>query len=355
MSSASIRFHEIDFLRGFACLSVVAFHLLSRGPAVGAMPGADFALADPIARYGYLGVHLFFLISGFVILMSAQGATPRSFVVSRATRLYPALWAGATLTAGAAWLLQDVHYVHPLGTYLVNLTMVPHWFGVPYVDGAYWSLAYELHFYILVWLMIRFSLLSRLEWLMAGWLLVSTLNAVRPMWPLEFWLCAKWAPLFTAGGVFFLIRTRGVTWQRLVLLAASFVLAQVYASGDASLRNAGAETSDMARVVVGLIIAAFYLLFALIASARLQMRASPLVFYAGVLTYPLYLVHENLGFMVYTRLYGSIGQAGVALALTLVLLMSISWCIYACVERKLGPLLRRWLSLPFAKRIQRAA
>lgn len=355
MSSASIRFHEIDFLRGFACLSVVAFHLLSRGPAGGDMPGADFPLLDALARYGYLGVHLFFLISGFVILMSAQGATPRSFVISRASRLYPALWVGATLTAGAAWLLQDARYMHSLGTYLVNLTMVPHWFDVPYVDGAYWSLAYELHFYILVWLAIRFCLLSRLEWLMAGWLLVSTLNAVRPMWPLEFWLCAKWAPLFTAGGVFFLIRTGGVTRKRLVLLAMSFVLTLVYAVGDAPVRNASAETGGVSRVAVGLIIAAFYMLFACIASARLQMRASPFVFYAGVLTYPLYLVHENLGFMVYGRLYDSIGQASVALALTLVLLVSISWGIYACIERRLGPLLRRWLSLPFARLTQRAA
>lgn len=355
MSPVPVRFHEIDFLRGVACLSVVAFHLFSRGPAIGAMPGAHFPLLDAVARYGYLGVHLFFMISGFVILMSAQGATPRSFAVSRASRLYPALWAGATLTAGAAWLLQDSLYMHTLGTYLVNLTMLPHWFDMPYVDGAYWSLSYELHFYILVWLVICFRLLPRMEWLMAGWLLVSMLNALRPMWPLEFWLCAKWAPLFTAGGVFYLIRTAGVTRLRLALLAVSFALAQVYAADYGPLSSAGEETPGVSRVVVGVIIAAFYVLFTLVAGARLQMRASPFVFYAGVLTYPLYLVHEGLGFMVYSRLYDGTGLAGVSLALTLVLLVSLSWCIYAYVERNLGPLLRRWLSQPFIKIRRRTA
>ncbi|RZA28395.1 MAG: DUF1624 domain-containing protein, partial [Lysobacteraceae bacterium] len=107
MKPSGIRFHEIDYLRGFACLCVVAFHWFSRGPNLGLMPGVEFPQAEAVARYGYLGVHLFFMISGFVILMSAQGATPRSFAAARAARLYPALWVCATLTAGAAWLLQD--------------------------------------------------------------------------------------------------------------------------------------------------------------------------------------------------------------------------------------------------------
>jgi peptidoglycan/LPS O-acetylase OafA/YrhL len=43
------------------------------------MPGVAFPLVELAARYGYLGVHLFFVISGFVILMSAQAATERNF------------------------------------------------------------------------------------------------------------------------------------------------------------------------------------------------------------------------------------------------------------------------------------
>ncbi|RZA34135.1 MAG: hypothetical protein EOP92_17285, partial [Lysobacteraceae bacterium] len=245
-------------------------------------------------------------------------------------------------------------YMHSFEGYLVNLTMVPHWFGVDYIDGAYWSLGYELHFYILVWLVLRFGLLSRLEWLMAGWLLVSAVNAVRPAWPVEFWLAAKWAPFFTAGGLFYLVRTSGMTRRRLVLLALSFVLAQVYAGEYGSLRGVADSVVTVQRMVVGVVITAIFGVFCLVASGRLRVRASSLAFYAGVLTYPLYLLHENLGFMVYNRLFGATGLVGVSLASTAVLMVLLSWCVYAGAERRLGPLLLSHLRLPAAKGLQQA-
>jgi peptidoglycan/LPS O-acetylase OafA/YrhL len=346
MKSAGLRFHEIDFLRGLACISVLAFHFLSRGPQTHTMPGVAFPLVEVAARYGYLGVHLFFVISGFVILMSAQAATARNFAASRASRLYPALWAAATLTAGAAWMLGDARFAVSGADYLANLTMLPHWFGAPYVDGAYWSLACELHFYIMVWLAIRLRLMTRLEWLLAGWLVVSALNAIRPMWPIEFWLNAQWAPLFAAGGVFYLVRTQGVTLARLALLAVSFALAQFYALGYGPLHDAPAGQGSVSAVVVVSIVTAIFALFWLIASGRFRMKASPLIYYAGALTYPLYVVHQNLGFMIYGRLHKASGMVTVSLVLMLAALLLISWCIHAYVERSLSQVLRRWLAGP---------
>jgi peptidoglycan/LPS O-acetylase OafA/YrhL len=337
MKTPGLRFHEIDFLRGLACISVLAFHFLSRGPHTGTMPGVDFPLLASAARYGYLGVHLFFVISGFVILLSAQGVTPRSFAASRASRLYPALWAAATLTAGAAWLLGDARYAVSTTSYLVNLSMIPHWFDVPYVDGAYWSLGCELHFYILVWLALRLGLMGRLEWLLAAWLLVSAVNAVCPMWPVEFWLDAKWAPFFSAGALFYLVRAHGVSRARLALLATSFALAQLYAIGEGT--QAGIAVAMVASVVT-----AIFALFWLIATGRLRMKSSPFVFYAGALTYPMYVIHQNLGFMVYGRLHQASGLVVVSLVSMLALLLLTSWCIHAWVERPLGQAMRRRLA-----------
>ncbi|MGJ7913889.1 acyltransferase family protein [Massilia sp. LXY-6] len=345
MTASSPRFHELDFLRGIACISVLAFHFLSRGPSHQLMPGVHFPLVEAFARYGYLGVHLFFVLSGFVIMMSAEGAAPRAFLASRASRLYPGLWAAASLTAGAAWLLSDSRFLVSSNDYLVNLTMIPQWFGVPYVDGAYWSLGCEVQFYILVWLVIRLGLLPRLEQLMAAWLLVSTVNAVRPMWPVEFWLNAKWAPFFVAGSVFYLVRRHGSTPFRLALLAAAFVLAQYYTVWDRPPEGAAAaplSTLAVRAVVVTVIFALFWL----VATGRFRMRASPFVYYAGALTYPLYLIHQNLGFMVYERLHRASGMVIVPLVLTVALLLATSWCIHAGVERQLGGRMRRWLARP---------
>lgn len=92
------RFNELDLLRGFACLLVVFFHYGNRGPRAGWMPGGVVDWVDAWARYGYLGVHLFFIISGFVILMSAQGIQARQFVAARVARLVPAFWTSVLLT-----------------------------------------------------------------------------------------------------------------------------------------------------------------------------------------------------------------------------------------------------------------
>lgn len=330
------RFHEIDLLRGFACASVVLFHFLVRGPKAGWIHGLDVPWAAAIWRYGYLGVHLFFVISGFVILMSAQGATARSFVASRVGRLYPALWVGATLTATVAWLANHQEFSVDPVTYLVNLTMAPHLFGVRYVDGAYWSLAYELHFYAFVWCTIRFGLIQRVEWVLFGWLLVSLVDAIRPAWPLQFWLCAQWAPFFAAGALFYRIRTEGVSSARLLLLAGAAGLAF-----NNVLRDAQGTRLDS--LVLLAIVTAIFGTFWLIATKRLAVGPSKIAVIAGALTYPVYLIHQFFGMIVFEWIRGTTASAPLAFVGTLTLIVGISWLIYSRVERRVGPKLRRAL------------
>ena len=73
----------LDLLRLVAALAVVAFHYLFRGAAAGGYLAEGYPEAAPFAIYGYLGVNLFFLISGFVIAWSAQGRSWESFAVAR--------------------------------------------------------------------------------------------------------------------------------------------------------------------------------------------------------------------------------------------------------------------------------
>ncbi len=345
-SSQSLRFNEIDFLRGIACLAVLVFHYFSRAPRAGWMQGVDYPAIELMARYGYLGVHLFFVISGFVILMSAHDATPRAFVASRVARLYPTLWVGATLTAGTAWLLGEGQFMVSMRDWLINLTMLAHWFDAPYVDGAYWSLGYELHFYIFVWVALRLGLMHRLPWLLVGWLAISAINAVKPMWPLQFWLNAKWAPFFVAGGVFYLIRTQGETLGRYALLAASFVLALIYALGDAASQGTGPEAVALRPVVVGTVVTAIFGVFWMIATGRFTMRASAITFYAGALTYPVYVIHQFFGAMLFEQLRMALGSVPLAMALVVAAVAALAWAIHVGVERPLGKRLRRLLDTP---------
>lgn len=344
MNQPAHRFHELDFLRGLACAAVVLFHYLSRGPRANWMTDALYPAVDAVTRYGYLGVHLFFVISGFVILMSAARATPREFVASRVARLYPALWVGAAITAVTAWLLADEQFTISLPHFLVNLTMVPHWFNVPYVDGAYWSLAVELHFYIYVWIAMRLKQMHRLEWLLCAWLAVAALNALRPAWPIEFWLNAKWAPLFVAGGTCYLVRSRGYTRLHGALLFVSWALAVFYAVRAAAPDSHAPLDAAVNPWIVAAAISAIFAVFIAIAFDCWRMTASRITRMAGTLTYPVYVVHQIFGFMLYERLRVVVKSAPVALAITTGTVVLIGWAIHRYVEKTSGPQLRNWLA-----------
>lgn len=142
------RFLELDGLRGLAAFAVVIYHFTD--------PSFFAKDARPALHLwvGTYGVHLFFMISGYVILVSALRARrSRDFVVSRFSRLYPPYWIALTLTA----VLIAVFGVaaSPAGTLTpalvaINATMFQRWLNVENVDLVYWTLGVELQFYALM-------------------------------------------------------------------------------------------------------------------------------------------------------------------------------------------------------------
>src|SRR5690242_6045430 len=98
-----------------------------------------YPLLAPYAKYGYLGVNLFFMISVFVILMTAARRSLVPFVVSRLARLYPAFWFCCTLTFLTTLLIGGEQYSATVPQLLINLTMLSGFFHVAAIDGVYWS------------------------------------------------------------------------------------------------------------------------------------------------------------------------------------------------------------------------
>lgn len=344
--SASVdagRLYEIDLLRAIACLMVVFFHYFYRGALEGWSPSVEPAWLIVPARYGYLGVHLFFMISGFVIFMSASNASPKDFVASRVSRLYPAFWVAVVLT----WLVVEGFSSSQLQVsvldMLVNLTMVPHWFGVPFVDGVYWSLAVEIQFYIIIWFVLRFGLMQHVELILAGWLVVAAVNAARPMYPVEFWLAADWAPYFCVGAVSFLIRSSGWTVGRLMLLFFAYLLALYYPIAKV-LYPKGGGVSDLDPWLVGGWVTVFFGVFLLISFGGVRLRRNFWILWAGTLTYPVYLLHENIGYVL-LRFFCEYGVPYCfSAAAVFGMVGCVAWAVSFFVERPLAPRFRRFMS-----------
>lgn len=140
------RLECLDALRGIAALLVVLQHVLEL-----AVP--QFVLLQ-YCNIGRLGVFLFFLISGFVVPFSIKGEQPlQRFAISRMARLLPALW----LSIAVMLLFESAS----APVILANMAMVARPLGVPELAGAYWTLSYELGFYLIVAALFAAGLLRR--------------------------------------------------------------------------------------------------------------------------------------------------------------------------------------------------
>lgn len=331
----------IDLLRGIACATVVLFHYLSRGPRAGYMPGALWPAVEPFARYGYLGVHLFFMVSGYVIFMSAVGRTPRAFVASRVARLYPAFWIAAAITMTAIVCSGDDRFHVSWSDFVWNFTLIPQYVGAQFVDGAYWSLAVELQFYLMVWLVLRTGLMPRVELVLWLWLALAAVDAFRAVYPAERWLIANWAPLFVVGAATYMITSRGWNKSRAALLTVALLIgvwhARIETQRLTMIWGGSGPDSD---VVSGLLICATTI-FVLVGIGVLRVGRSVIATIPGRLTYPVYLVHQVAGYLLYNVLNQNLDQPLVALLLTIIAAVLVGTALNVWVETPVAPKLRR--------------
>ncbi|SFT43264.1 Acyltransferase family protein [Geodermatophilus amargosae] len=147
------RLRALDGLRFVAAAAVVAFHFTGRdNPGWGESVREAFPTLSRLTVYGGFGPYLFFMISGFVVLMSAWGRPVPAFLASRIGRLYPAYWAAVVLIAAVLWVAPVVPTWSELGLpgMVLNLTMLQSAFGVAHLDGVFWTLWVELAFYVLL-------------------------------------------------------------------------------------------------------------------------------------------------------------------------------------------------------------
>ncbi|NDU73682.1 acyltransferase family protein, partial [Actinomadura sp. DSM 109109] len=140
----------LDALRGLAALVVVFEHSLDV-----LLPEVRRA-TGPWFDFGRYGVFVFFLVSGYVVPFSLERrGSVRHFWAGRFFRLYPA-WGLAVVLAlllGAAGLSYGLPAAigeRPWASALAHLTMLQDLLGVPNVVNVFWTLSYEMVFYLLV-------------------------------------------------------------------------------------------------------------------------------------------------------------------------------------------------------------
>ncbi|WRZ91025.1 acyltransferase [Streptomyces sp. NBC_01007] len=347
------RLRALDGLRLIAALMVAAYHYGGRDGDVtkawGSSPKQQFPTLHNFFAYGCMGVQIFFVISGFVICMSGWGRPLRSFFASRASRLLPAYWAAVVIVT-AVFALPFVAYktVSPSDA-LVNLTMLQQPLGVDRVLGVCWTLWTEVRFYALFALCIVLPGANRQRVILfcAGWTLAAAIaqGVNEPL--LNMVLMPEYAPYFIGGVGLYLVHRNRRDAHAWGIVGVSWLIGQHYAVQRLWHAPNPEFFSNRSSFGIILVVTLGYVAVAAIALGWLHWANWRWLTVAGALTYPFYLVHEHLGWVVIKAYHQTLHlpSYGTFLA-TVATMLLLAWVLNQYVEKWLTPKLRTALSKP---------
>lgn len=332
-TKGSQRFEALDALRGVAVLMVVYDHLFAvagerlAGGVFAPVPWVRQWVSGPmgvIQDFGWFGVCLFFLISGFVIAHAARRERVQVFVVRRLLRIFPPLAAAVAVVAALDFAAGQTKnaWDYLLGVSLLGYLVVPQ----VIVLGVAWTLVIEVVFYGLIavlspLLKSRFPALALL--LGMGAVLLTQIFA-RDFGANVFLFAASAAylPILFIGSSLYLFRVSAINGLTALLL----VLAN-YAIFMLGLRTVH---TDFLPIQNSYLVSATYALA--VFWLCLEWRAPAVLKRVGDVSYSLYLLHGSLGFFFVQVLWSA--GAGVAspLLATLACLLA-SFGFYRVIER----------------------
>lgn len=340
----------LDLVRFGCALMVALFHFTWRT--------VDEAHVMP---FGWIGVQVFFVVSGVVIANSALASTPYRFVRSRFLRLYPAAWIAAAISFAilalvpwSAYQALGIGVIPQLGALARSLTLV----GDYALATSYWTLPIEIAFYLLVLTTllrrgIGLRAVARLLALASSAYLIALSYALAatsgPGW-LDLGYGMKNMLLlrhgvFFAIGIYVWIAVQQRRLERsdclllvlclatgaLEIICRALTLMGIYAVGEEG-RLGLTPVMLGALLVFGIMLALICLSLVNARRWTPAPRMGAFVRMLGLVTYPFYLVHEVAGgAILHAALGHGLGRpAGLALALAGAL--GLAWLIAAFAE-----------------------
>ncbi|MBC7640974.1 MAG: acyltransferase [Flavobacterium sp.] len=291
------RIQFLDGFRGLAIIWVVLFHTFSRWTTL--MPYGENYKGNLFIDQGFLAIYLFFLISGFVILLTLERSKNFiTFLKNRWIRLFPSmLICGLIIYFTGSFFYERPNGIPNLVDLIPGLTFIDPFFynqftplKVGILEGAFWSIFVEVKFYIFFGLMY-FYLGSRkaIAGIFGMFLIYNVVfytnalisNQYLKLIEMVFYkLGFSYFGWFTTGAlVYFYFNNKNFKTLLLSLLIG--VLSVI-----------GLRVSNIATVIALLILILFV---ATVKYKFLQKVVDNKIFLLmGIVSYPYYLIHENI-------------------------------------------------------------
>ena len=331
-------FVSIEIIRGVASLLVIYSHVVGQwlDPVHGGSWPTDAVqsyVAEPLhvsQSFGFFGVALFFVVSGFIVTATGTRETVPAFAVKRLLRIYPPLVVAVLLSAlvitiGGVPLLaaSDTSSGHLLASAsLLNYLLVPQ----VIIIGAAWTLVVEVAFYLLTALLLPVLRQTPVVAVVIELALVTTVVAVYKDLGASFFLLAvsvSFLPVLVLGQLVWAVWDhRAPLWAGLVLGGTSWAI------------FVWAGQRDTGRLDSSYDVAAFYAVLVLIAGLAVEgrLRRHAVWSFFSDRSYSLYLVHGAVTLPVLLSLDGRTPPA-VSLVLALAATAAVVEVVLRLVER----------------------
>jgi exopolysaccharide production protein ExoZ len=290
----------LDLIRFAAAFMVFSFHL-------------------GLYQSGWVGVEIFFVISGYVIANSASNSTARQFFRSRVVRLMPAVWICGTGTAIVVAIAGLYRGSDLAVRYLATLVL---WPSGPWLDGAYWTLPIEVAFYSLIgvanWRRLPLTrviggiaIVSALFWTIRVGLqfrpnlpMLGIINLI-PNTAANLTMLTMGCYFAVGALLWAMMEYRRTAWK-LTLLAASLgagAVQIVFAASSWTHAKSGTTASHWQHIEPVLV---WLVAVGAIAAStafngvawHFAGRYARQIRFIGLMTYPLYLIHDNIGLLM---------------------------------------------------------
>ena len=349
--AGSIR--SIALLRGIAVLLVVWDHgagswNVNHGRSWRAVELSQDWITHPlgiIQDTGWLGVSLFFLVSGYIISAVGIRESRRVFAIKRFLRIYPPLWASMLLIIGVEAIkrfLDRPHIHYTTDQVAWAATLLNYVNGVPAVNGVAWSLIIEVMFYALVLALLpllakRPVIAIGIELVIIGAVILTARSFPGARYEADWFLFAasvSYLPLLVIGQCIWMWHAGRASARTATAIGAVAWL--VFVLGMRRIHTSFLADGNLYGPSVAIAVAA--MLLALLTEER--WRIPRWIAAVSVVSYSVYLVHGVVISVVLDALDGKVPFA-VAFAVLLVVIAVISVLLWRFVELPCQQLARR--------------
>ena len=315
----SLRENYIDSLRGIAILFVVIFHYTYHYSNEYLFRSNNFSF--DIGRYGWSGVDIFFIVSGFCIAMTiTKSMNFYEFVIRRFARLYPAYFIAGLIT------LCFYHFFDLPGrevdwlTGFMNLIFANFVPGLnyQYIDGIYWALIVEIKFYLFFGLV--FFLLKDLKKSIYTWFLICIFGNILLIYDKKTYIF--FTSIFPHAN-FFLLGLSIYYFKKISILSKILISIFLIVSLIINERYAGFE--------IYFILMILSVFFTLHKQVNFKIKYLP---YLGLLSYTWYLTHNAVGIIIIREL-NKLNYQNISVFVAIIFTLFISYLIFNFIETKL--------------------